>query len=209
MVRLLSTWLLIILIELSQEYNYEIPKLLADNKIDIFGICETFLKNDGKVRVNGFKWLDKNRHGKGGGGIGFLISDKVRIIDDNLFNSAEDDYERMWVKVKVANNSFVYLACVYFPVEGTDPNLSDELYNQILSEVLKIQDADDNDEPNIVIMGDFNGRIGDNVGDSVINSNGEKFLEFCVNTDLTIVNCTRKCSGRITWFRHHYSSTID
>ena len=59
------------------------------------------------------------------------------IIDDNLFNSAEDDYERMWVKVKVANNSFVYLACVYFPVEGTDPNLSDELYNQILSEVLK------------------------------------------------------------------------
>ena len=159
---------------------------MADNNIDIFGICETFLKNDKKVRINGFKWLEKNRHGKGGGGIGFLISDEVRIIDDNLFNSAEDDYESMWVKVKVTNNSFVYLACVYFPVEGTDPNLSDELYNQILSDVLKIQDADDNDEPNIVIMGDFNGRIGDNVGD-----------------------CTRKCRGRITWFRHPYSSTID
>jgi hypothetical protein len=114
------------------------------------------------------------------------------------------------VKHKVGN-SLLYIACAYFPGEGQDANLTNELYNQLLAEIIKIQDASESEDPYIVIMGDFNARIGDNIkfGDPVINNNGRRFLEFKNDSDLTIVNCTRKCYGKITWFRHPNSSTID
>jgi hypothetical protein len=60
-------------------------------------------------------------------------------------------------------------------------------------------------------MGDFNGRIGSNIygGDPILNSNGERLLNFRDDACLNIVNCSNKCHGKITWFRHPHSSCID
>lgn len=190
---------------------YEIPKFVRDNNVDVFGIAETFLKHDEKVNVNGYKWIGKNRTSKGGGGIGFLIKDFIEIVNDDVFDTSSDDFERMWVKLNIGTSTCIYVACAYFPGEGTDPHLTDELYNQLLSEIIKIQDVDESEDPHIILMGDFNARIGNhiNFGDPVLNSNGRKLINFRDDSDMTIVNCTRKCFGKITWFRHPYSSTID
>lgn len=62
-------------------------------------------------------------------------------------------------------------------------------------------------------MGDFNGRIGDKIYGGypgpVRNTNGERLLDFADDSHLNIVNCTRKCYGKITWFMNSQSSCID
>lgn len=189
---------------------YDIKKFIVEQNIDIFGIAETFLKFEEGINVNGFRWYGKNRSCKGGGGVGFLVSDKLIVVDDDLCNSQSDDFERLWIRVKI-NDVFVNLAVVYFPVEGSNPDLVNEIYNQLLSEIIQIENESEDDVPYIMIMGDFNGRIGDNIvgGDPVLNSNGECLLNFSKDACLNIVNCSRKCYGKITWFRHPHSSCID
>ena len=188
---------------------YDIRRFVKSHNIDIFGIAETWLSHEERIHVNGFNWVGKNRSGKKGGGTGFLISDKVTIIDDDLCNSKLDDFERLWLKVKIEND-IVHICVAYFPVEGVNPDLTDELYNQLLSEVIQIE-HDTSGDPHIMIMGDFNGRIGDMIygGDPVRNSNGERLIKFCDDACLNIMNCSRKCYGKITWFRHPHSSCID
>ena len=190
----------------------EIQKFLQDEKIHVFGIAETFLKNNQKIVIDDYKWVGKNRIKKEKGGIGFLISDHVNVVDDNLFDSRNDDLERMWVKLKFANmNKHVFVAVTYFPNEGVDPILCDEMYNKLLSEVLKIESEEGDGKPHILITGDMNGRIGDKIpfGDPVRNSNGNRLLNFSDDADLTITNCTKMCFGKITWQRGAQKSTID
>ena len=189
---------------------YDIRKLICEQNIDIFGIDETFLENDECINVNGYKWYGKNRSGKGGGGIGMLVSEKIVVVDDNICNSTSDNYERLWIRVKISD-IFINVCVTYFPVEGTDSELTDDLYNQLLSEVIQLENGCNDENPHILIMGDFNGRIGDKIygGDPVLNSNGKRLLNFCNDASLDIVNCSRKCHGKITWFRHPFSSCID
>ena len=190
---------------------YELTRFLIENNINIMGVAETFLEHEQCININGYKWVGKNRLKKGGGGgVGFLVSDDICITDDDLCNSQSDSYERLWIKVKIGNKD-IHLAVAYFPVQGTNPDLVNELYNQILGEVIQIEQTNDGVDPHILIMGDFNGRIGDKIygGDPVRNSNGECLLDFVKHAHLEIINCNRKCKGKITWFRHPHSSTID
>ncbi|XP_072039457.1 uncharacterized protein [Amphiura filiformis] len=175
------------------------------------GIAESFLKNEECINVNGYKWVGKNRSCKGGGGIGFLVSDQVNIVDDNLCNSQSDEYERLWLKIDIDKVTALHVAVAYFPVQGTNTELVNDLYNQLLADIIQIENSNCGVDPHILLMGDFNGRIGDVIygGDPVRNSNGELLLEFVDNAHLEILNCNRKCKGKITWFRHPYSSTID
>ena len=186
---------------------YEIPRFFKDNQVNIFGIVEMFLKNEKQINNDGFMWIGKNRKGtKDGGGIGLLIFDDIDILDGNAYDTADDDFERIWIQVKTGAKSSLYIACISFPNNGSDSNLTDELYNQFLGEVIKIQDLSDhgdNEETHIIVMGDFNARIGAKIpfGDPVLKENGKKFLNFCddsVTISVTIANCTRKCKGKIT-----------
>jgi len=210
---------------------YEIKKLCYENNFNVFGMAETFHTKNDNLLVNGYSFVGKDRESqtkdrvkkhdgqtiknsknrnlkKGGGGVGFLIKNDVTIINDNVCNSKEDDYERLWVKIRYNNVAF-YCAVAYFPVEGANPNLTNELHNQILSEVLQINDSDDN--AHFVIMGDFNGKIGSYIpdGDPVINYNGQALLNFAEDSNTTILNCTKLCSGRWTWSRNDQRSILD
>lgn len=190
---------------------YEIEKLCHDKSIKIFGLAETFLKNEELLHIQDYKWIGKGRSGsekKGGGGVGFLVKDDITILDDNFVNSKCDDFERIWIKVGYNQNS-VYCAVAYFPVEGTNLALTEELHNQILSEVIQINDLED--DPQIVILGDFNGKIGNYIsnGDPLINKNGQALINFSNDSGLIILNSTRLCSGRFTWFRNDKQSILD
>ena len=156
--------------------------------------------------------MGKNRTKKHKGGIGLLISDDIDILNDNLFNSCKDDVERMWVKLKLNNiNKPMYIAVVYFPVEGMDHELTDELYNQLLSEIIQIENMDGDGEPHILITGDMNARIGDRIPfrDPVRNNNGNRLLSFSNDSGMTIINCSKMYYGKITWTRGPHTSTID
>ena len=156
---------------------------------------------NGTVRIEAAKEVERYN-------VGMLVSDKIVVVDDNICNSASDNYERLWIRVKISD-IFINVCVTYFPVEGTDQDLTNDLYNKLLSEVIQLENECNN--PQILIMGDFNGRIGDKIygGDPALNSNGRRLLNFCNDASLDIVNCSRQCHGKITWFRHPYSSCID
>ena len=188
----------------------EIGSLLKDEHIDVFGITETFLKPHDTVSIEEYTWIGKNRVHKGGGGIGFFVSNNVDVIDNNVFNSNADDVERLWIKISVDDNGPIYLAVAYFPVEGTDPDLTNLIYNQLLADCIRIED-DNTADPRIIIMGDCNGRIGKEIPfcDPVINSNGKRLLDFRDDSGLLILNCSNICKGKFTWFRKDLKSAID
>lgn len=190
---------------------YELSKLLNDQEIHVFGVAESFLKDDEIVNIHGYRWIGKNRCNKGGGGIGCFVSNNVTVLDDNVFESISDEYERMWIKLCFDEGRPMYVAITYFPVEGTDVDVTDELYNQLLSEVIQLEHFHTDSDPDIVIMGDMNARIGREIpnGDPVLNSNGERLLNFRNDSNLSILNCSRMCIGKFTWFRGNLKSTID
>ena len=156
---------------------YEIPSFFKDSQVNIFGTVKTFLKNEEQINNDGFMWIGKNRKGTkdGGGSIGLLIFDDIEILNDNAFDTADDDFKRIWIKVKTGAKSSLYIACVYFPTNGSDSNLTDEFYYQLLGEVIRIQDLSDHgdkEETHIIVMGDFNARIGTKI------MFGEEIFEF-------------------------------
>lgn len=57
--------------------------------------------------------------------MGYLVTDSIVIIDDDLCNYHSNDYERLWIKVKIGKD-VVNIAVVYFPVEGSNIELVDE-----------------------------------------------------------------------------------
>ena len=62
----------------------------------------------------------------------------------------------------------------------------------------------------ILVMGDFNGRIGaGRGGDEVINANGRRFLAWNTECDLAVLNSGDKCTGKWTWSSKDKQSTID
>ena len=170
--------------------KYEIEKLCYEHNLNIFGLAETFFEDDRVISMKGYKWIGKNlvKGSKdGGGGVGFLVREDVTIIDDNYGNSKSDDFERLWIKVSF-NDKYFYCAVSYFPVEGTNINLTEELHNQILPEVIQINDVEE--EANIIILGDFNGKIGHHItnGEPKTNNNGRRLLNFTEDSGLTILN---------------------
>jgi len=192
---------------------YEIKDFLHRQDVSIMGMVETFLKDEKYVDVNGYKWYGKNRVQKGGGGIGFLVSSNICVVDDNLFDSKHDEIERLWIKV-VTDNRPIFIAVAYFPVNGTDIERTNELYSQLLSDCIRIEEECLNEhvnDPRIIIMADCNGRIGNEIPfcDKEINENGQCLLNFKEDSGLHILNCTKLCKGKFTWFRKDLQSAID
>ncbi|XP_071944363.1 uncharacterized protein [Antedon mediterranea] len=160
------------------------------------------------MSIKGYNWVGKERNGKKGGGIGLFLSDKIVVTSENILNCIDDDFERLWVKVSV-DKVPLYICVAYFPVQGVNNDLTDDLYAQLLSEIIRIEEKEMN--PLILLLDDFNARIGDSIynGDPVINSNGERLIQFAKNANLTNLNSTIFCEGKITWQRNNQQSTID
>ena len=51
-----------------------LKQILINNHCEIVALCETHLKQNKKVNVQGYKWIRLNRKDKNGGGIGFLVN---------------------------------------------------------------------------------------------------------------------------------------
>jgi len=194
--------------------NLDVKHFITSNNIQITGLVETFLKEHDQVKIKGYNWVGKNRKKdfkKSQGGIGFLIKDNIQIVDDNVLESKIDSYERLWIKVQLneSPDSTYFIATAYFPCEGTDRPLTDEIYVCLMSEILQIQQHDE--DAKIIVMGDFNGKIGNNPRneDKDVDYNGNGLLDLCDATDLTILNLSDKCTGVYTWFRNHQKGVLD
>ena len=87
------------------------------------------------------------------GGVGFGLKSDIMILDDNLSNSQNDEFERLWVLVRL-DNIKVALCVAYFPNDGTNKPKTDELFSELLENTSSFASSG----YEVILMGYFNGR---------------------------------------------------
>ena len=181
--------------------------IVSKKSFNVIGLTETFLSETKPYTFipKNYTWICKHRNTqakKSGGGVGFLIDNSVVILDTNVSNSMNDSFERLWVKLKYGNSVF-YIGIVYFPNDGKEYDLCCELSNELISNISSIN------SPNILLLGDFNGRAQPFREECRISKNGELLDNLVEVTGMTLVNCKDICKGMYTWRRNMQKSVID
>ncbi len=192
-------------------------KHLEDTSPDILCFAETFLKSDDKPRDLhcNYQWIGKCRKStEDKGGIGMCLKDDITIIDENLNGSMDDNYERMWILARV-NGSKTAIGIAYFPNDGINKALTDNLMHELLENCSKFSSLG----YEICLSGDFNGRclkICEYTGKTLLydvkqsdSYNGFRLLQFVDASELIVANSLTCCDGFHTRILNDQRSAID
>ena len=133
----------------------EICEVLNRVKVDIVAGQETWERKDKVVNVDGYKWFGKPRidqnSRRGEGGVGFLvrecIAEEVEFIRDVRYK------ESVWMKVRGGRGKEALY--VYMPTEGSAAAVIEDGYERLKEDVLEYQQ-----KGRVVLLGDFNARVG-------------------------------------------------
>lgn len=153
------------------------------------------------IDINNYTWFGKNRENlnpralRGSGGVGFLIKNsmlnefRVKVVDGSI-----DDI--LWLQLisKIDNTNTLHICSCYLPPEhSTRGNKAEEVFEQLLTNLLQITDANP-----IIICGDFNARIGKKIEQSTLqgrtpidnssNNHGTSLMTFLEDSDSCILN---------------------
>ena len=184
-------------------------QLLQKHNIDIVAISESKRDDDHPV-INihpDYAWIGKNRSTGKGGGVGFMLNkNSVSVTDGILLNSMDDEFERLWMSIKVLDTT-IALGVVYFPVDNLGDRAEDaqRLHYELIQNVGTLENKFDK----VLLVGDFNGKIKSCRDPSRPSSNGQLLDHMVDVTELVVLNESSKCSGSITWSRGQQTSTID
>ena len=135
---------------LKNKYS-SVHHFLCAKKVDIFGISETWLREDettsflSEVTPHGFNLFHKPRAGRRGGGVCFFVDKEIKTIDitpERTFNT----FEQITLKVHLPRCS-LNIACIYRP-PGTDSIFLTE-FSDYLSHLCSLREE-------FIIVGDIN-----------------------------------------------------
>ncbi|XP_055389945.1 uncharacterized protein LOC129618936 [Condylostylus longicornis] len=186
---------------------------LKKHKIDICGISETKRKGKGSVEYEDFVFLysGKDKNERAQSGVGVLINKK---FENSIWN-VQYINDRLIMVTLSYNTCNLHMISAYAPDINKPIEEITEFYDKLQELMDTIPESD-----KLVIMGDFNARIGDEIlngvknrfNESVINENGEKLIEFCSQNLLRLNNTffPHKPQHKYTWSNTRgHQSTID
>ena len=195
---------------------HEVNKHLDENSPDIFCLAETFLRSNNKPRDlhTRYNWVGKCRgkNDKDKGGIGISYKDELQILDENLIESQNDEYERLWILVRL-NGTKTAIGVAYFPNDGVNKVATDKLFYELLENCSLFRSCG----YEVCLTGDFNGRCLDKcelTGETILSTktnsyNGVRSLQFVEATALTVANSVDCCQGFFTRILNNQKSAID
>ena len=149
---------------------------IKEKEIDIMFLCETWLpKNQYPqlshiVSVNSFEKTGNIVGGRRG------LRGLICLVKHSIKNQVQEVYKSedgLYIIVKYES---YYYASVYLP-----PSLPDEMLATILDDIIFRTNGE------CVIMGDFNARVEEVVGDTSVNLSGRKLIEYLEESELCIV----------------------
>nr|XP_053637989.1 craniofacial development protein 2-like [Cherax quadricarinatus] len=166
-----------------------IVDVMNEKKLDVLALSETKLKGVGE-----FQWRGIN-------GIRSGVSNRVRakegvaiMLKDKLWQEKRDykciNSRIMWSKIKIGCEKWVIIS-VYAP--GEERSVEErERFWEMLSECVGSFES----SVRVMVVGDFNAKVGKNVMEGVVgkfgvpgvNVNGEPLIELCVERNLVISN---------------------
>ena len=185
------------------ENDYFRQSVTEYTNFDILALCETFLRDNDEISVDGYKFIGHNRTNihknarRGSGGIGVLIKWSLLKEFDYSLDSTEEDF--LWVKLKHKLSGFKLNLCVCYlpPANSSRPVDPEAVFTNLLKTVYEYQN-----DGNIVLCGDFNARCGNECDyiegvdpipprealDEQCNAVGYQFIDFLVDCNLCMLN---------------------
>ncbi|XP_078593825.1 uncharacterized protein LOC144871797 [Branchiostoma floridae x Branchiostoma japonicum] len=172
-----------------------IARLLGQYQIDIAALSETRLAGETQLEEIGggytFYCIGKPQDAPRTSGVGFAIRTELARKLDSLPRGIND--RLMTLRLKLTKDCFATIISAYAPTLTNPDDVKEAFYedlNQVLSEV--------NSKDKLIILGDFNARVGRDVsswpnvlgrhGTGKCNSNGMMLLSLCAQHMLSITN---------------------
>ena len=179
----------------SERKQKEIGEVLDKNSIDVAAGQESWEKEDTKIAVEGYKWFGKPRGNqnsqRGEGGVGFLV--RECLVDEVEFISGVHYEESVWMKVRGGRgSSALYISCVYMPTDCTKSASIEGCFEKLKEDVLSFKE-----KGRVVLLGDFNARVGKSVelddvvgmfGEDTCNASGNRLISFLNEVELVVYN---------------------
>ena len=176
----------------SERKQKEIGELLTKNSIDVVAGQESWEREDTRIEVEGYKWFGKPRSNqnsrRGEGGVGFLVCEC--LVSEVEFITSE---ESVWMKVRGGRGrSALYVGCVYMPTDSTSVAAVDAGCVRLKEDVLSFRQ-----KGNVVLLGDFNARVGRSVelddvigmfGEDTCNASGNRLVSFLNEVEMVVCN---------------------
>ena len=172
---------------------------------DIFFLLETKRRVEeigSDINIDGYELIEIRRSDtaddRQGGGIACYFKNTKNMVFKTHFPAINQadlvyvDNERLWITVETQQTKTaicgVYLGCQFS--DDRNSNWNDGIFWILQQEVSSLRA----DGYRVLLVGDFNGHIGNIAGQGIpgnnadINKNGERFLEFLMNNNLTHIN---------------------
>jgi len=192
--------------------DQEIILEMNNHKIDVCALSETKKRGKGILQQQNYILIysGRDKDKAASSGVGMLIHEKYKqnIEDIKYVN------HRILIVTLKTNNEEIYLLSIYAPDISKPKEEVEEFYNKLQQEIVVL---DTNNK--MIIMGDFNGRIGNNIIDGikqrynedVTNESGELLIQFCAHNQFRINNTyfPHKQQHKYTWNSRGQQSTID
>lgn len=162
---------------------------MKEHKIDICALSETKRKGQGTSKYGEYILVHsgKAKQERAQAGVGLLLHEKYQnnIEDIKYVN------ERILKTTLKINNTVTHLLSIYAP-DISKPKEESEHFYELLQDTLDQTGGTDE----VIILGDFNARIGNETllnvkqkyNESIINENGELLIDFCARNELRINN---------------------
>ena len=179
----------------SERKQKEVGELLVENNIDIVAGQESWEKEDSRIGVGGYKWFGKPRKcqnsQRGEGGVGFLV--RECLVDEVECITNVNYEESMWMRIRSQRGrEALFVGCVYMPTESSNASVLDGCYELLKEDVLNFKE-----KGKVVLLGDFNARVGKSVdmddvigmfGEDTCNTSGNRLVSFLNEVELVVCN---------------------
>lgn len=160
------------------------------HKIDICALSETKKKGKGSTKFSNYILIysGKNKNERASSGVGFLVNEKfehsikaVEYISDRL----------LMITLNIKPYKETHYISVYAPDITKPQEEKDQFYDELQEILNNIPPKDE-----VIILGDLNARVGNNViprvkslfNEAITNENGDQLSSFCMHNELRINN---------------------
>ena len=182
----------------------DIEEFIRKEKIDIMGIAETNMRDEGALEIEGYRWEVRGTDQRVGG-VGVLIKEK-------LIYRVDTGNREGWVSISVLTKSgWVECFFTYLWQLGKRSIDGEAENEQMLNEIRQRVENSERKQKPVIIMGDFNGRMGEKVGDIKGSQNkwGKRVNKWAEENNLEILNGKKGIVGKWTRMCGNQRSIID
>ena len=182
-----------------------LQEIIDKEKPVIICITETHLGEDEQFNISGYKVFLNNRNNEGGGVL-IGVKDEISSVAVEV-KKEQVSHEAIWIKIDNGRIK-IRIGVIYAPQENKVKN--EEITNMYETVTKEIQKAIDNDEK-IVLMGDFNCKIGGEIRNNKedVSKGGKEFIKVIKQNKLSVLNNSIRCEGRWTRIQNDQKSIID